>query len=279
MKFLKDFAKKHDIFIFALALYIVIFGGLFVILSMPVPNDDTKQMPTYEPSERASFTPTCTIAPTDGICIEIIDGIPTATLVYAQDTPTPTVTPEEFLPTATPAPTATEAVASTIEAKTTYQRGVPGIYSVPQGGHSWKPWANYHAITALDSPQYRLQQIAKTDENGLRYIIDNEGVKRICVAMPVAWCGGTSYDIGRLFDVYMANGSVLTCILGDTKKIENSQNKQGMFGKHGELMEFQVDEVALHPGARKSGTISSIGGAYEGEAVKIVVYGENFLHD
>lgn len=210
MKAIIEFVKKHDELCFAVALYVVIFGGVFVILSMPVPNDDTKQMPTYEPSEHASFTPTCTIAPTDGICIEIIDGIPTATLNYTQETPTPTQKPQEFMPTATPEPTATNTVAPTPVTRTTYQSGVPGTYAVEHGAHSWKPWANYHAITATDSPQYKLQRIAQTDENGLRYIIDADGVKRFCVAMPVAWCGGTSKDIGRLFDVVMQNGSAAT---------------------------------------------------------------------
>lgn len=302
MKAILEFVKKHDELCFAIALYVVIFGGLFVILSMPVPNDDTKQMPTYDPSERASFTPTCTIAPTDGICIEIIDGIPTATLNYTQETPTPTQTPEEFTPTATPEPTpaaqhvriawhlarirAAEREKNPTPTPTPQEwrpvditAGVPGTYAVEHGGHTWKPWANYHAITATDSPQYKLQRIAQTDENGLRYIIDADGVKRFCVAMPVAWCGGTSKDIGRLFDVVMSNGSVLNCILGDTKKVEHSQKGEGRFGRKGELMEFQVDEVRLHPGARRSGTISSIGGAFEGEADFVIVYDKNFLRD
>lgn len=279
MKAIVEFVKKHDELCFAIALYVVIFGGLFIILSTPAPQEKTAPTPTAEPSAEPSADPTATPTPQDGIDIVFIDGIPTATLLYTQETPTPTPKPEEFTPTATPEPTATNTVAPTPVTRTTYQSGVPGTYAVEHGAHSWKPWANYHAITATDSPQYKLQRIAQTDENGLRYIIDADGVKRFCVAMPVAWCGGTSKDIGRLFDVVMSNGSVLHCILGDTKKIEHSQKGEGRFGRKGELMEFQVDEVRLHPGARTSGTISSIGGAFEGEADFVIVYDKNFLRD
>ena len=139
------------------------------------------------------------------------------------------------------------------------------------GDHSWKPYARYQAITAKNSPQYKLQRIAKTDENGLRYVKDKNGTKRICVALPVYWAGGSTSDIGRCFDVKMENGAVLHCVLGDVKKIEHSQNGEGKFGGHGELMEFQVEQSKLPEIVRKSGDISRLGGAYEGEAVEITV--------
>ena len=208
-------------------------------------------------AERASFEKTCTLSPT-----------PTRT-----PTPRPTATPEPTVtptpePTSTPKPTKTPTPKPT---KAPVQTGSVGTKNVPTGGHDWKPYARHTAITAKNSPQYKLQQIAKTDSNGLRYVKDKDGVKRYCVALPVYWAGGSTKDIGRCFDVKMKNGEVLHCVLGDVKKIEHSQNGEGKFGAHGELMEFQVEQDKLPEIVRKSGDISRLGGAFEGEAVEITV--------
>ena len=75
----------------------------------------------------------------------------------------------------------------------------------------------------------------------------------------------------------MDNGATIHCVLGDNKKIEHSQNGEGKFGAHGELLEFQVDQDKLPDIVRKSGDISRFGGAFEGEASKIIVYDRNVL--
>lgn len=210
-------------------------------------------------AERALFEPTCTNTPT-------VTPEPTPTVT---NTPTPeptaTNTPK---PTKTPKPTNTPTPKPTNAPK---KPGTVGTKKVPQGGHDWKPYARHTAITAKSSPQYALQKIAKTDENGLRYVVDQYGVKRLCVALPVYWAGGTLEDIGRCFDVKMANGATLHCVLGDLKKPEHSQNGEGKFGSKGELLEFQVDQNKLTEIVRKSGDISRFGGAFDGEAVEIKV--------
>ncbi|MBP5411488.1 MAG: hypothetical protein J6Y26_06245 [Lachnospiraceae bacterium] len=214
-------------------------------------------------AERAAFTETCTNTPTPTATPE-----PTPTM-----TSTPTPTPEPTAtntpkPTSTPKPTKTPTPKPT---KAPSKPGTVGTKKVPQGGHDWKPYARHTAITAKSSPQYALQKIAKTDENGLRYVVDQYGTKRLCVALPVYWAGGTLSDIGRCFDVKMANGATLYCVLGDLKKIEHSQNGEGKFGANGELLEFQVEQSKLPEIVRKCGDISRLGGAYEGEAVEITV--------
>lgn len=208
-------------------------------------------------AERASSAETCTNTPTPK---------PTATKA-----PTPTPKPTS---TATPAPTSTPKPTKTPTPKPTkapVQTGSVGTKKVPTGGHDWKPYARHTAITAKSSPQYKLQKIAKTDSNGLRYVTDKNEIKRYCVALPVYWAGGSTKDIGRCFDVKMKNGEVLHCVLGDVKKIEHSQKGEGKFGAHGELMEFQVEQDKLPEIVRKSGDISRLGGAFEGEAVEITV--------
>ena len=217
--------------------------------------------------------------PTEEIAIVFIDGLPTAVMTATQAPATATATPSPtytVTPTPTPEPkftnTPTPKPPTPTKKAAGYTPGKAGVYTVPQGGHEWKPYARYQAITAKDSPQYRLQQMAKTDENGLRYVTDSDGTKRYCVALPVYWAGGTSKDIGRCFDVKMANGSTIHCVLGDIKKVEHSQNGEGKFGAHGELMEFQVDMDRLPDPVRNSGNISRFGGAFGGEAEQITVY-------
>ena len=212
-------------------------------------------------AERAAFEQTCTNTPTP------TKGPKTSA------TPTFTATPSpEPTNTPTPKPTSTPKPTKTPTPKPTKKAGTVGSKKVPQGGHDWKPYARHTAITAKSSPQYALQKKAKTDDNGLRYVYDPEGVKRYCVALPVYWAGGTLEDIGRCFDVVMENGAVLHCCLGDLKKREHSQNGAGKFGAHGELLEFQVDQNRLPDIVRKCGDISRLGGAFEGEAVEIRVF-------
>lgn len=217
--------------------------------------------PDPEATERASFEKTCTNTPTPTKGPKT-SATPTFT---ATPTPEPTAT---STPTPTPKPTKTPTPKPT---KAPKQSGTVGTKTVPGGGHDWKPYARHTAITAKSSPQYRLQQIAKTDSNGLRYVYGPDGVKRYCVALPVYWAGGTLDDIGRCFDVTMRNGETIHCCLGDLKKPEHSQNGEGKFGAHGELLEFQVDQSKLPEIVRKCGDISRLGGAFEGEAATITV--------
>lgn len=224
--------------------------GRIIWAQTPTATDTPKPTRTPIPEPTATNTPESTSTPTPE---------PTAT-----NTPTPKPTPK-----ATNTPTPAPILNTDADG---YKPGIVGTKKVPQGGHAWKPYARHTAITKKSSPQYRLQQKAKTDSNGLRYVYDSDGVKRYCVALPVYWAGGTFEDIGRCFDVVMENGAVLHCCLGDIKKQEHSQDGAGRFGSHGELLEFQVDQNKIPDIVRKSGDISRLGGAFEGEAVSITAF-------
>ena len=295
LKRLFEFIDEHDFYCFAVIIMLFVLGGLVWLTTV---QDDAPTVKHYEPTSTPTVTPA---APSDGIGIAFIDGLPTAVLVSPTEhassaetcTNTPTVTPTpEPTETPTQAPTATNTPVPTKKPtntpkptktptatpKVTASSVKAGTYTIPTGGHDWKPYARYTAITAKSSPQYKLQKIAKTDSNGLRYVTV-DGVKRYCVALPVHWAGGTLADIGRCFDVVMENGATIFCVLGDVKKIEHSQNGEGKFGSNGELLEFQVDMQKLPDAVRNSGDISRFGGAFEGEAVKIIVYDRNILKD
>ena len=270
MKAILEFVKKHDELCFAVALYVVIFGGIFFILSMPLPQEKTAPTPTAEPSADPTATPT----PQDGIDIVFIDGIPTATLNYTQETPTPTQKPEEFTPTATPEPTATNTVAPT---PTQEPQGTVKTAEV-NGLHGWKPLAWYTACNDRSAPQWELQQIAKTDEAGRRIVQDSKGEWRFCVALPEYWVSGSNEDIGRCFDLIMANGATLKCVLGDTKKPEHSVNGECKYGiGHNEMVEVQCDCSKIPAIVLQMGDASYFGAEWQGDVAKVIVYDENAL--
>ena len=101
---------------------------------------------------------------------------------------------------------------------------------------------------------------------------DQEGVKRYCIALEPYWAGGTSKDIGRCVDLFMQDGSIIHCVLADTKRIERSQNGEGKYGRKGELAEFLCDGNKLNAAVKTSGTVSSLGGAFAQEAIEVWVH-------
>ena len=283
---MKKLLQKYEFVIFGAALFLLFLLAMLILIREQ--EAGRKAAPTVTPTIAPTITPT----PTDGIDIVFVDGLPTAILrtsatqaptATEKPTPTPTETPS-YVPTATGTPIPTKKPTNTPKptkapsvTPKTVQKGKAGTYTVERGGHDWKPYARYQAITAKNSQQYKLQKIAKTDKNGLRYVTDADGVKRFCVALGIAWAGGQPEDIGRCLDVVMANGSTLHCVLGDVKKLKHSQDGAGRFGSNGELLEFQVDMEKLPAAVRNSGDVSKLGGAFSGEAVKIIVYDKNVL--
>lgn len=194
------------------------------------------------------------------------DGLPVATLTVLLPTTALTATPAA---TQTPTPTHSPTKAPS----SGYFPGIPGTYLAEANGtHAFKPWTHYGAYTLKNAPQYRLQKISRDDENGLRIVTDPEGVDRFCIALGTAWAGGTPNDIGRCIDIYMQDGAVLHCVLADVKKVEDTQGGAGLYGKtNGDLLEFIVNQKTLTAAAKCSGSISTIGGTFAGEAIEVWV--------
>lgn len=237
---------------------------------MPTPTDEPIRIefidgiPTaVQTVERASFSETCSIAPTSTPTVVPATATPTQAPTAAQErTPTPK-------PTNTPVPTKK----TTQAPKTTYTKGTAGTrYAETNGTHAWKPWARHTAVTDKSSPQWRLEQIAETNEIGIRVVKDPNGEYRYLVALPVYWAGGTYEDIGRCVDIVMVNGATLKCVLADTKKIEHSQNGEGKYGAHGELIEVICEKAKLAPAVRNGSDASRLGAEWEGEVEKVIAY-------
>lgn len=139
--------------------------------------------------------------------------------------------------------------------------------------NSFKSYLGYNKITDTCSNQYKLQQFAYTNSNGLR-MVEN----RICIALGSYY----SHDVGQYVDVYMKNGEVLKCIVADCKNdAHTDKNNQQHFD--GSVVEFIVDisivENLLMTPYGCSGDISDISSEFEGEILFIRIYEERYNYN
>lgn len=238
---MKDEGETYGTLALMCEVGIVIILCMIIIVRLPqhsARGTNDSETVTEIPTERASLTETCTIAPTD--------------------TPSPS-------PTAVP-PSPTEMpqleVRATVAGCTIKQVGK---------GHQWKPYTRYTSYNVPSSQQYKLQKIAKTAENGIRVVTDPDGVDRYCVALGTYWAGGQPEHIGRCVDVYMYNGAVLHCVLADVKKDEHSLGGKRQYGAHGEVLEFIVDGKAISADVKNYGNVSKAGPEFAGDVEQMVI--------
>ena len=138
-------------------------------------------------------------------------------------------------------------------------------YTVPitSGFKSYMP---YTAITSKSSPQYKLQQIAYTGTYGIRQY-DN----RYCVAIGTAF----NADVGTYFDLILANGTVIPCIVADIKADRHTDSNNMITIANGCLTEFIVDSSTLNRKAKRMGDISYCNEDWNSRVEKIRVYDKN----
>lgn len=132
-------------------------------------------------------------------------------------------------------------------------------YEIPSAASAFKTYMDYTCITATGSPQYKLQQQAWTDENGLRRIDDY-----YCIAL------GSYYSktIGDKFLITLSTGKQFKGILADQKADEDTDSNNQYTVYNGDMIEFIVKTSSLPSSVRISGDISSIG-KFKGKITKI----------
>ena len=135
------------------------------------------------------------------------------------------------------------------------------IYNVPYAEN--KTWMPYTAITSRGSKQYKLQQKAYTGDYGIRMV--NE---RYCVAI------GSHFEckIGQYFDLILANGEVIPCIMADAKSNKHTDSANIITTSTNCLSEFIVDKNALNRNAKRDGDISSCCPEWKSVVKQIKVY-------
>ena len=135
------------------------------------------------------------------------------------------------------------------------------IYNVPCVKN--KTWMPYTAITNRGSKQYKLQRIAYTGDYGIRMVNG-----RYCVAI------GSHFEceIGQYFDLILANGEVIPCIMADQKANKHTDSANIVTISTNCLSEFIVDKNALNRNAKRDGDISSCCPEWKSTVKQIKVY-------
>jgi hypothetical protein len=126
-------------------------------------------------------------------------------------------------------------------------------------GGSFKSYTDYRCLSRY-SKQWKLQEMAYTDENGLRKIGD---------AYLVALGSYYGVELGSKYTVVLETGNTFEIILCDCKKDEHTSANNQMTLADGSILEFYVDTDVLPERVKTLGTIGSID-FFEGDIVNIV---------
>lgn len=139
------------------------------------------------------------------------------------------------------------------------------VYYAPNTS-GFKSYMDYRAITCTGSNQYKLQQIATTNEYGVRTV---DG--RYCVAV------GSHYtsEIGQYFDLVLVNGTVIPCVLSDQKANIHTDSNNVVTAHNGCMSEFVVDSGALSPDVTSRGNMSYCNPDFDSPVMKVIVYDKN----
>ena len=132
----------------------------------------------------------------------------------------------------------------------------------------FKSYMPYTAITSKSSPQYKLQCKAYTGDYGIRMY---DG--RFCVAIGT----GFNANVGTYFDLILANGAVVPCIVADIKANNHTDSNNMVTKASGCLTEFVINSSKLHKEAKRMGDISYCCEEWNSRVEKVRVYDKRAL--
>lgn len=136
-------------------------------------------------------------------------------------------------------------------------------YTVPSTT-GFKSYMSYKCITAVSSPQYKLQvSEAYTGKYGIRQVNG-----RYCVAI------GSHFTskIGTWFDLILENGTVIPCILADQKADKDTDGSNIVTQHNGCMSEFVVDDESLVSSAKQQGNVSYCNTEWNSPVAYVRVY-------
>lgn len=121
---------------------------------------------------------------------------------------------------------------------------------LPSNFGSFKSYTDYHCLSR-SSAQWKLQEKAYTDENGLRKIGD---------AYLVALGSYYGKTLGTKYKVTLSSGKTITVMLCDFKSDRHTDGSHRYTAHNGCALEFYVDTDKLPSSARRAGSIGAING-------------------
>lgn len=140
-------------------------------------------------------------------------------------------------------------------------------YTIPEYS-GFKSFMSYKAF-GKSSNQYKLQQLAITDENGFRRIKDY---------YVVAVGSFFEAQIGQRIDLILENGEVIKCVVGDQKAAKDTDSSN-IFSRNNCMSEFVVDLKALETTVKNRGDVSFFPDEeWDSPVTKVILYDE-YLED
>lgn len=124
-----------------------------------------------------------------------------------------------------------------------------------------KSYMYYQAITNTSSKQYRLQNRAYTNSEGLRMLNG-----RYMIALGSRY----SINIGQYVDLVLDNGTIIECILGDAKS-DRHTDVTNSIALDGSVAEFIVD-TNLNSDSKYRGDVSYSYEGWDSPVAKVIVY-------
>lgn len=182
----------------------------------------------------------------------------TTTIAAATVTTTTTTVPET---TESPTETTTEMTTETLP-QTTYQKttktyttealSTTSVETTQKKTHSnfgsFKSYTDYRCLSR-SSAQWRLQEQAHTDENGLRKIGD---------AYLVAMGSYYGTTLGTKYEVTLSSGNSFTVMLCDFKDNRHTDGDNQVCLSNGSVIEFYVESDKMPSIVRQMGSVSAL---------------------
>lgn len=145
-------------------------------------------------------------------------------------------------------------------------------FTIPKTS-GFKSYMGYN-LFSKSSKQYKLQQYANTDENGLRVVND-----RYMIAVGTHYFSDSETIIGTYLDLILENGTVIECVVGDIKADIHTDEDNIVTLHNGCVSEFICDTSTLHNKAKSMGDVSYIFEEWNSPVNKIIVYERNVFDE
>ena len=132
-------------------------------------------------------------------------------------------------------------------------------YTSYHSNMDFKSYMSYKAITNKSSKQWKLQQVATTNEDGVRCV---DGIPMVAIGT------GWGLWVGDVALVTCKNGNSFKVIVGDIKSDAHTDAERKTTVSNGCRCEFIVDTQYLDPMAKQLGNLSALS-KYNGYVVNI----------
>lgn len=132
----------------------------------------------------------------------------------------------------------------------------------------YKSFMYSSSITSWDP--LKVKNLAKVGEYGILTVDD-----RFCVAVGT----GANIKVGQYFDAVLSNGTVIPCVLCDTKDNKDTLANNITAKGNGCVLEFVVDKSKVNKKVLHAGDVSAANMKWKSTVDKLLIYNYNILKE